>query len=172
MMACFNNGLGPTPFALMIKELHFINHNSKHLQYLQILESWLACQRKCWAFDKSELKRFSKIDDKYLYYGRPPSSNFLITIFNRRFKFLVPLIEKEIQKGTGEILKMDHSFKVIKTIGKLNGVSSFNAIFTVTNEYEEIRCMVLTPTKGHEFIKLPLKELCEGLKNIITNSLK
>lgn len=65
----------------------------------------------------------------------------------------------------GVVLKGDHSFKIIKHMGKMNGVSTFNALYTVLNEYEEIRLQVLSPTKA-------LSHLASSFDNMIQSRMK
>ena len=45
-------------------------------------------------------------------------------------------------------LKGDHSFKIIKLIGKVDGAPMFTALYTILNEYEEVRLQFLVPTKS------------------------
>jgi hypothetical protein len=39
----------------------------------------------------------------------------------------------------GKYLKGDHSFKIIKRMGKIEGTPMFTVLYTVCNEYEEIK---------------------------------
>ncbi|KAI7855375.1 hypothetical protein BDC45DRAFT_90850 [Circinella umbellata] len=48
----------------------------------------------------------------------------------------------------GVYLKGDHTFKIIKLINKINGQPVFTALYTVLNEYEEVRLQFLVPTKA------------------------
>lgn len=52
----------------------------------------------------------------------------------------------------GVILKGDHSFKIIDHKAKVNGVSTFSCLYTLLNEYEEIRFEVLCHSKKMEYL--------------------
>ncbi|GAA5816448.1 hypothetical protein MFLAVUS_009977 [Mucor flavus] len=41
------------------------------------------------------------------------------------------------------ILNLDHSFKIVKLMGKVNDVSTFNGLLTILNEYGDIRMQLL-----------------------------
>ena len=59
-----------------------------------------------------------------------------------------PLLDKQVMLLDGRVLKGDHSFKIIKSIGKTGGSPKFSALYKVCNEYEEIRMQSLVPTKS------------------------
>ena len=55
-------------------------------------------------------------------------------------------------KRDSRILKIDHTFRMSIYSGKVHGTQAFNALFTATNEYEEIVMQTFTPTTGHDDI--------------------
>ncbi|CEP10632.1 hypothetical protein [Parasitella parasitica] len=63
-------------------------------------------------------------------------------------KFFKPFVDAEMVKLGGIILKGDHSFKIIKKLGKINSSSVFTVLYTVCNEYEEVVMMLLVHTKS------------------------
>ncbi|KAJ7830165.1 ribonuclease H-like domain-containing protein [Mycena olivaceomarginata] len=64
---------------------------------------------------------------------------------------------------TALILKWDHSFKVPKYLMKLNGVMTFVALFTIVNEYEQIRFQAFVPTKSLSHIHAALEGIVKSL---------
>ncbi|KAG2216459.1 hypothetical protein INT45_014178 [Circinella minor] len=51
------------------------------------------------------------------------------------------------------VLKEDHTFKIIKQLGRIDGSLTFLTVYTVCNEYEEIRMQLLVPTKSLKHLK-------------------
>ena len=56
-------------------------------------------------------------------------------------------IDKKMEVPDGVYLKGDHTFKIIKSISKINGQPVFTALYTVLNECEEVRLQFLVPTR-------------------------
>jgi hypothetical protein len=59
----------------------------------------------------------------------------------------------------GDIFQMDHSFKITKLLAKVGGEKVFEALFTMTNEYGEIRQQFFAHTKGHNDMRHALEKL-------------
>jgi hypothetical protein len=64
---------------------------------------------------------------------------------------------------TGYIIKWDHSFKLPKLLTKLNGVTTFVALFTLVNEFEQIRFQAFVPTKALSHLHAGLEKFSESL---------
>ncbi|KAG6886714.1 hypothetical protein C0992_002689 [Termitomyces sp. T32_za158] len=64
----------------------------------------------------------------------------------------------------GEILKGDHTFKLIKYLGRLMGEPTHDAMYTVVNEWEEARSQALTLTKSLAYVSELYEDIAEGLK--------
>src|SRR5579862_9389668 len=73
-------------------------------------------------------------------------------------------LDLEVMKRSGYILKGDHSHKVTKHIAKINGETVFSGLYTVTNEYEEVRTQIFTATKSHRELDMALRSLNDGLQ--------
>ncbi|CEP08555.1 hypothetical protein, partial, partial [Parasitella parasitica] len=82
------------------------------------------------------------------YSGALPSAAYIGYVYTSYMENLKSKIDAEMMKLGGVVLKGDHTFKIIKKIAKLKGVSIFTALYTLCNEFEEIRMMVLAPTKS------------------------
>ncbi|KAI8983661.1 hypothetical protein BDB01DRAFT_835291 [Pilobolus umbonatus] len=108
-------------------------------------------------------KRFNELQLTYLinvteHRNRRTLFEPVITVFEEFSTFNDPM------KLSGTILKGDHSHKFNKKTYKINGVPSFTGLYTVTNEYDEIRMMILTPTKALDFLKGPFKSMLTSLR--------
>ncbi|KAG2193593.1 hypothetical protein INT47_007396 [Mucor saturninus] len=79
------------------------------------------------------------------------------------FEF-VPFLDQLTSITDGVILKGDHSFKIIKHMGKTNGTSVFSSLYTVMNEYEEIRMQVLAHTKSFKELSGRLGPMMESYR--------
>ncbi|KAI8138603.1 hypothetical protein BJV82DRAFT_673542 [Fennellomyces sp. T-0311] len=64
-----------------------------------------------------------------------------------------PLIDLLTMMLDGEVLKGDHSHKIVKLIAQTGGSTPFTALYTVCNEYGEISLQPLTPTKALPHLK-------------------
>ncbi|KAF8451047.1 hypothetical protein L210DRAFT_3640047 [Boletus edulis BED1] len=60
-------------------------------------------------------------------------------------------------------LAIDHSFKVIKHLGKVGGAALFTALHTTVNDYGEIWSMLFTMTKGHDQFMPNMYEIAHSL---------
>ena len=65
---------------------------------------------------------------------------------------------------SGHILKWDHSFKLPKYMMKLEGTQMFTALFTVVNEWEQIRYQAFVPTKSLVHLRAGLEAIIVSLK--------
>ncbi|CEP08741.1 hypothetical protein, partial, partial [Parasitella parasitica] len=66
----------------------------------------------------------------------------------------------------GVVLKGDHSFKIIDHMAKVNGVSTFSCLYTLLNEYEEIRLQVLCHSKKMESLSPQFLEMMENYRRL------
>ncbi|KAI8997362.1 hypothetical protein BDB01DRAFT_33343 [Pilobolus umbonatus] len=109
-------------------------------------------------------EEFSTFNDPMKYAGKMPSAPYITFMYTQYMKNLTPLMDQQITRLSGTILKGDHSHKFNKKMYKINGVPSFTGLYTVTNEYDEIRMMILTPTKALDFLKGPFKSMLTSLR--------
>ncbi|KAI8083565.1 hypothetical protein BDF21DRAFT_397808 [Thamnidium elegans] len=70
---------------------------------------------------------------------------FHLSVIKEKF---IPFMDQSISMIDGVVLKNDHSFKIIRHLGKANGTSIFASLSTAMNKYEEIRVQVLAYTKS------------------------
>ncbi|KAI9260268.1 hypothetical protein EDC94DRAFT_648927 [Helicostylum pulchrum] len=132
MRPLFQHGVGPHRLSKVIRILHTQRFDELQFVYYNGINDFkpnVASQLLNGA-ESQTFDQFSNFSDRMKYNGYTPSSNYLSYL-------------------DGIILKLDHSFKIIKRMGKFNDVSTFNGLFTVLNEYGEIRMQLLVPAKGH-----------------------
>src|SRR6516164_6316484 len=65
---------------------------------------------------------------------------------------------------TGYMLKLDHSFKLVKLMMKLNGEVTFAILFTLLNKYEQICVQAFLPTTALLYLQAGLKEMVKSLE--------
>jgi hypothetical protein len=162
----------------ILKEFHVLSYDNRHLSYLYSIEHSRSDQRQPKQFfnrmkghmDVHETQVFSTYVDSSGYCGSSPSKHFLSSMYvkstSERSKHLdqrVSMLDARVLKGMYAFLLItlytnhehvgDHSFKIINHLGKVHRQNVFNALYTVTNEKEQIICHALTPTKGHDYVK-------------------
>ncbi|KAG2205970.1 hypothetical protein INT47_005288 [Mucor saturninus] len=64
-----------------------------------------------------------------------------------------PYMDKKMMLLGGKVLKGDHSFKAVKHKASVDGTNMFNALYTICNEFEEIRMMLLIPSRSLECLR-------------------
>ncbi|KAG2221923.1 hypothetical protein INT45_013259 [Circinella minor] len=90
---------------------------------------------------------FSNFDDPLGYAGYVPSATYLRMIYTAIVDQLRLFMDKEMMVLDGVVLKGDHTFKIIKHMAKVDRESTFYALYTVYNEFEEISIQLLVSTK-------------------------
>lgn len=171
MRSLLQNSVGPKLFVKVFRELHMLRHDRLEMQYLSAVKYNMDRRRMD---DQSNLeaffgsatvgsseipKPFSDFDDKLGYAGWVPTTTYLRTVYTALLDEFRPLIDKELMVIDGKVLKGDHSFKLVKRIARVKGTSVFQAMYTMCNEYEQIRMMMFVPSKGHLHLRMPLQEL-------------
>ncbi|CEP20150.1 hypothetical protein [Parasitella parasitica] len=138
----------------MLREFHHLRHVECEMKYLDSLTAFVERQEKSGfgGMNKYENVQFSTFDDKDKYSGSIPSGGYLTFVYYSMIQDLRPLMDQMISLLDGVVLKADHSFKIIDHMGKLNEMPLFTALYTVCNEYEEIRCQSLVATKHHSHL--------------------
>ena len=80
-------------------------------------------------------------------------------------KHICPALDQCFAALTGYIIKWNHFFKLVKYMIKLNGTVTFAALFTLVNEFEQIRYQAFTPTKALNHLKAGLEEFIASLQD-------
>ncbi|CEP15284.1 hypothetical protein [Parasitella parasitica] len=138
---------GPLRLSNILQELHTKRYDMLQYQYLANYKHRV---------DNPGLRplpvpapEFSKFNGKYGYNGYYPSAKYISFVYTSLIGVYRTHLDHQIMKVDGTILKGDHTFKAASNIGSLShGVNVFDALYTVTNEYEEIRLQSFVPTKS------------------------
>lgn len=108
MRSCFQHGIGPGPFAKMIRTQHVRYHEQLHIQYLETV--FILSQSAVRHF-LTKFLPFGLFDDINGYGGFVPSPGY--------FRFYIRFIashaaemDQHMAMHSAEILQIDHSFKV------------------------------------------------------------
>ncbi|KAI8642089.1 hypothetical protein BD408DRAFT_188872 [Parasitella parasitica] len=154
LRSCVQNSLGPSKLSKMLREFHHLRHDECEMKYLDSLSTFVERQEKSGFGDTNQYKnvQFSTFEDKDKYADSVPSGGYLTYVYCSMIQDTRPLMDQMISLLDGVVLKADHSFKIIDHIGKLNEMPIFTALYTVCNEYEEIRCQSLVATKHHSHL--------------------
>ncbi|CEP13325.1 hypothetical protein [Parasitella parasitica] len=160
---CMQNSVGPQRFQKILREIHTLRHDRLELQYLISAYSrkhGIAAQLNISI--QPNIQPFSSFDDQNLYAGYVPTGTYFRTLYTAIIEKLQPKMDKHTMLLDGKVLKCDHSFKFPKHMAKIEETSVFTALFTVTNEYEEIVHQVLVPSKSLIYLKHSLQKMREA----------
>ena len=108
---------------------------------------------------------FSAFDNESEYAGFYPSRWFINRIYMDFMQEIHPALDQCLSALTGYVIKWDHSFKLVKYMTKLNGIATFAALFTLVNEFEQIRYQAFVPTKALNHLKAGLEDMVASLKS-------
>lgn len=159
------NSVGPGRLQKILMEKHFLRYDKLQTMYLDAATSYQGSQRP--AFEKfiEKFEEFSTFDDPKKYAGKTPSAMYIAFMYTTYMKTLTPLMDQEVMKLPGKILKGDHSHKYNKRLHPISGnTPAFNGLYTICNEFDEIRAMTIVPSTAMDFIEGSLKGLVDSLK--------
>ncbi|KAI3653135.1 hypothetical protein MP228_002560 [Amoeboaphelidium protococcarum] len=162
--------VGPTQISNMLKEWHTLRHTKLELQYYSMVQSILKMRQPALTQKKildpvAEVPKFSSFADKQGYCGHVPSSNYMMKMLMMDIERKKDYFDFEVQRRDAEVICADHSFKVTRHMGQLNGVRTFEGLHTVLNEYEEIRSQSFVQSTSHQHITQPLKAMYNTLES-------
>lgn len=110
MRASFQHGIGPGPFAEMVRTNHIRHYEKLHLQYLEMVYARL---HSATAKFLAKFRPFGLFDDCDGYAGFTPSPHY----FRNFYVIYISSHAGEMDQFTallsGSILQIDHSYKVI-----------------------------------------------------------
>jgi hypothetical protein len=121
----------------ILREHSVRKHDLLELQYLHAIH-WQKEQAAALNIAENVYVPFSQFEDKNGYAGFYPSRWYINTVYMDYMEHIRPVLDQCMSALTGHIIKWDHSFKLPKLLTKLNGVTTFGALFTLVNEFEEI----------------------------------
>jgi hypothetical protein len=157
--------MSSSAWSSVLRELHVREHDLQELNYLHALS---AAQKKEQALNVEGIRAyepFSDFHDKNGYAGFSPSRWYINTVYMDYMEHIRPFLDQCVSALTGHIIKWDHSFKLPKFLMKLSGEITFVALFTLVNEFEQIRFQAFVPTKSLSHIRGALEEMVKSLDN-------
>ncbi|KAJ7829618.1 hypothetical protein B0H13DRAFT_2679789 [Mycena leptocephala] len=150
-------GLTPNTWERVLRELHIRNHDLSHRDYLNALKAHAPQTLP------SQLTPFSSFSDKEGYAGFSPSRWYISKVYVEYMSYIKPHHDQAMSAVPLTIGKMDQSYKVIKYLARMEGNRVFGSLWTITNEFEQIRQMILTPTRHLTHVERPLRDIMKSL---------
>jgi hypothetical protein len=151
----FQNATGPHRMNQILRIRHTEVYDIAQLQYYDVVAETMERRSKEAQLagirnykDQNNYPEFSSFSDPNGYNGYVPSASYISYVYCSIITELRPYMDQHQSLLDGKILKGDHSFKIIKKMNKSNGVSDYSCMYTVMNEYEEIKMQILAPTKS------------------------
>ncbi|KAJ7676813.1 hypothetical protein DFH06DRAFT_942686, partial [Mycena polygramma] len=151
-------GLTPNAWERVLRELHVRSRDLRENDYLNALKA-----RESECLLPSTLKPFSRFSDKAGYAGFTPSRWYISKVYVEYMSHIKPHQDQAMSAVTFEAGRMDQSYKVVKYLARMDGVKSFGSLWTATNEFEQIRHMVFTPTGHMTHVERPLRGMVKSL---------
>ncbi|KAF8134402.1 hypothetical protein EV363DRAFT_1561939 [Boletus edulis] len=160
LRASIQGGMGADAVTQMIQSFHYEKFDELHAQYLQlVLDRFKACPPHFWVKKES----FGTFSDPNGYAGFVPSASYLARFYDMLVERDSPELKQCIALLPARTLAIDHSFKVVKRLGRVGGAPLFTALHTMVNDYGEIRSMLFTMTKGHDQFMPNMHEIARSL---------
>ena len=146
----------------IMRELHVHEHDLRELKYLHAVTANVGDQSRLNSAVKTYTP-FSGFDDQSGYGGFSPSK-YIKNIYMDYMDHIRPILDQCMSALSGHIIKWDHSFKLPKYMMRLDGIQMFTALFTIVNEWEQIRYQAFVPTKSLAHLHAGLEAIIASLK--------
>ncbi|KAJ7914555.1 hypothetical protein B0H13DRAFT_2270697 [Mycena leptocephala] len=153
MSNTFSSRFGPAPFSELVSEIQHREHADRELMYLAAANF----------YGQPVTTPFSAFDDPNGYAGSVPSVKYLKAMFTDFISAVRIFIERDIATLPLDAAKADHTFDVLKHTGRVKGERIFAALYTILNQFEEIRGHSLTFSKSLQFLKEMYDGILQGL---------
>ncbi|KAG6835287.1 hypothetical protein H0H93_003132 [Arthromyces matolae] len=122
MRSCFQHGIGPSPFAEMIRTQHLRRYEHLHIEYLEAI--LIRTQSAAGHFLK-KFEPFGLFNNRDGYAGFTPSAAYFRNFYVRFIAAHAKEMDQHMAMLSADILQIDHSFKVINHLGKVSGETVF-----------------------------------------------
>jgi hypothetical protein len=155
--------LSSSAWSKVLREIHVREHDLREIKYLQAIQRDIKFKRNH-GYRVPSYQPFSTFNNKSEYAGFYPSRWFINRVYMDFMEEIRPALNQCLSALTGYIIKWDHSFKLVKYMTKLNGIATFAALFTLVNEFEQIRYQAFAPTKALNHLKAGLEEMVASLR--------
>lgn len=133
----FSDGVGSEASAEMCLRLAALDYDDRQLIWQFAL---LRAPRSRWPVRDVSFPPFDR--------ASIPTRWYLKTAFVDWSSTMRYYLDHAISVLSGLVLKWDHSFKLPKLVAKLSGAKSFEALFTIMNEFEQVRFQAFVITKS------------------------
>ena len=164
MLPLYDHSFNGMALAKLLRELHSIKHAEAANAYLNLALMHMEASTLR-QVSPANVVEFGSFFDANGWCGRVPSGVYLNTMYKKREAMYRSYYDLDIKKrGTGKKVKVDVSYKLPKRLHKEGGVANFSGLFTLTNEFNEIRSQFLLVTDSHEQIEAQLKKLVDTLE--------
>ncbi|RDB23206.1 Werner syndrome ATP-dependent helicase [Hypsizygus marmoreus] len=155
MRTLFASRFGPEPFASLLGEMRHLHHAHRELMYLSACAS---------SPNQPSPASFSTFEDKARYAGTHPSTQYCKSVFVDWMRAHRVFLDRIMASLPGEILKGDHTFKLLKYMLRLMGEPTHDAMYTVVNEWEDARNQAFTLTKSLSYVSEMYEDIADGLE--------
>ncbi|KAF7363971.1 hypothetical protein MSAN_01055600 [Mycena sanguinolenta] len=150
----FTSRVGPGPYSELFAESQYREHADREL-------IWLAAADY---HGFTGVKPFSSFNDPFQYGGFSLSVNYIRAMFVDWFAAHHIFFDRSMAAKPGTRLAGDHTFWTVNHTGKLKGEPVHTALYSVVNEYEEVRATTLCLTKAMPFVQGLYEGIEKGLK--------
>ncbi|KAJ3285935.1 hypothetical protein HDU76_008051, partial [Blyttiomyces sp. JEL0837] len=161
-----DNALGANGVYNLLKENYTRNHSTKRLNYFAGVTSLVQRQKSNMVGVRqykikatSEVPLFSSFNDAAGYDGVIPSVGFLRNMLCRHVELKQNWFDLEVQRRNGLVWSADHTFFYTNMLARTNGIKTFNCLFSLSNEYAEIRCQKLVSSTAMGHLNYNLEQL-------------
>lgn len=155
--------VGPTYIQKMVTKFHTLSYDKKKRNYYAIgayvFQKWRSDGK-----NPPNVTLFGKFQDPSAYGGRIASQQYIMKMLNREVERKRSYFDYEVQRRGIKIASIDHSYKVSKHLGQLNGIKLFEGLFTCKNEYGEIRLQQLVQSSSMEELTVSFESCFSNLK--------
>lgn len=155
--------MSSSAWSKVLRELHVREHDLQELNYLHAVLLATKRERSLNHEGEKTYSRFSTFDDKDGYGGFSPSRWYINTVYQDYMEHIRPYLDQCVATLPGHVIKWDHSFKLPKFLMKLEGETTFASLFTLVNEFEQIRFQAFVPTKSLVHVEGALEEMVKSL---------
>ncbi|KAF9044693.1 hypothetical protein BDP27DRAFT_1374097 [Rhodocollybia butyracea] len=113
---------------------------------------------------REQVPDFPKFDDAMKYAGSAPSIRYMKSIWTDYHSGIKIYADRVQTSLSGYKLAGNHTFRVMKAMARLKSEPTFAALFSLVNEWEEIRAQAMALTKGFSILPEMFKQVSVGLK--------
>ena len=145
-----DTSVGPEAIRNMIREFHTLKYDVLKRNYYEGVW-WCKERLKDTTIPIINIPLFTEFSNKTGYYGKCPSSNYIMKMLNQELDRKRNYFDFEVQRRGVSVASIDHSYKVTKHLAQ---EKTFEGLFTCKNEYGEIRMQQLVQSSSMEELTL------------------